>query len=121
MTTEVPRRPAAAAREVTPDVRVSERIYDIGGPVKAPVVVSRSAIDSSECDVEGKRLFGIPIAEVVVDSRGAVSRAKLVKGVDPCIDQQFLLSLRAWKFRPGTIDGKPVSVRINFTLHIHYR
>lgn len=97
------------------------RVYNVGGSVKAPVVVERPPIDYSDCNVEGKRLSGIPIGEAVVGADGRVVSVKLVKGVEPCIDRTFLNNLRAWKFRPGTRNGKPVAVRVNFTLHIHYR
>jgi TonB family protein len=107
--------------ESTVGSKSPERIYSVEGPVKAPVVISRPRIDYSECDLGGKRLSGTPMAEAVIDTRGAVSHAKLVKGVEPCLDRQFLAALHEWKFKPATLDGKPVSVRMNFTLNIHYR
>jgi hypothetical protein len=97
------------------------RVYNVGGNVKAPVVLKRPPIDYSKCKLEGKRISGIPIGETVVAEDGQVASVKLVKGVEPCIDRTFLQNLRTWKFKPGTLKGKPVAVRMNFTLYIHYR
>ncbi len=97
------------------------RVYNVGGRVKAPVVVSNPPIDYSSCDLEGKRLSGYPIVDAVVDARGRVVGAKLTRRVEPCIDRQVLANLREWKYRPGTLDGKPVAVRVHFVVHIHYR
>jgi hypothetical protein len=97
------------------------RVFNVGGDVKAPVAVKRPPIDYSVCRLEGKRLSGIPIAEAIIGVDGTVSSAEVVKRVDPCIDRTFLKNLRAWKFKPGTLKREPVAVRMNFTLHIHYR
>lgn len=102
------------------DLAASGAVYNVGGEVKAPVLISRPEIDYAPCKIERKTRWGIPIAEAVIDASGKVQKAKLIKGVDPCIDRQFLNNLRSWKFRPGTRKGKRVAVRMNFTLHIHY-
>lgn len=97
------------------------RVYKVGGEVKAPVVVKRPPIDYSKCELEGKRIAGMPIGEVVVGRNGRVTEVRLVRGVEACIDRTFLQNLRLWEFKPGTLKGKPVAVRMNFTLRIEYR
>jgi protein TonB len=98
-----------------------ERVYKVGGAVKAPVAVSRPEVDYTPCKLKGKHLSGSPIAELIVGSNGRVSEVRLLKGVEPCLDRQFISSLRAWRFRPAMLDGHPVAVQMNFTLLIHYR
>ncbi len=96
-------------------------MYWVGGEVKAPVVMSKVYPDYSSCRLEGKIMSGIPIAEAVIDAKGRVTHVSLVKGIEPCVDKQFLASLRKWRLKPGTREGEPVAVRMNFTLLIHYR
>jgi hypothetical protein len=93
----------------------------VGGAVKAPVAVKRPAIEFSECKVEGKRLSGAPVAEAVIAEDGHVANVRLLKGVEPCLDGLIVENFRSWEFKPGTLEGKPVAVRIKFMVYIHYR
>jgi TonB family protein len=67
-----------------------------------------------------KRIEGTVYVSFVVRKDGTISEAKVLRGIDPFCDEEALKvvkSLPAWK--PGTQDGKPVSVR--FVLPIKFR
>jgi hypothetical protein len=51
------------------------------------------------------------LLEVVVDEKGNVASAVLIKTVHPDYDPILLKSARTWKFRPATKDGTPVRYR----------
>jgi TonB family protein len=42
------------------------------------------------------------------------ARIRVVRSLDRLsgLDQQAVLAVKAWQFRPGTFDGKPVTVRV---------
>ena len=54
--------------------------------------------------------------EAVVLPDGSVDpdRIRIVRSLDALtgLDQQAILAVRGWQFRPGTFEGKPVTVRV---------
>lgn len=59
-------------------------------------------------------LEGRVIVDFVVDSKGKVTRVEIVRGLDDEIDAQVVKVVKASpKWKPATIGGKPVSVRIS--------
>jgi TonB family protein len=63
---------------------------------------------------------GIVTIGVHVDERGALSDARVMNGLGAGLDQNALVAVRQWRFRPGTRAGVPVpsdaEVEIEFTL-----
>jgi protein TonB len=88
--------------------------------VKAPVAISRVEPTYEACANE-KSVWGFPILEAVIDEEGRVQNLRLLKPVHPCLEQSILPAIRQWRFKPGTLNGKPVPVIYNLTVHIHYR
>ena len=68
------------------------------------------------------RIEGAVLLEAVVRADGSVGDVKIVESLDTehGLDEQAIGALRQWEFKPGTRDGKPVSVIVevsmNFTL-----
>lgn len=57
---------------------------------------------------------GRVIADFVVDEKGKVAQVEIVRGLDDEIDAQVVKVIKASpKWKPATIGGKPVSVRIS--------
>lgn len=108
----------------SPEIRTSARQPDfvgpfrVGGDVKAPIAILRREPDFSACT---GRYSGIPIAEATITSEGEVRDVRLLSSVSPCVDTAVLTVLKQWKFKPGTLNGKPVDVVFNLTVQIHYR
>ncbi len=48
------------------------------------------------------------VLEIVVDEKGRVERASLLRSVAPFYDTQLLEMATSWKFRPAMRDGQPV-------------
>ena len=55
--------------------------------------------------------------ETVVQTDGTPTDIKVVRSLDRVhgLDQQAIDALSQWRFNPGTKDGNPVAVRLNFT------
>jgi TonB family protein len=58
----------------------------------------------------------VPIAkqgmiEVIIDETGAIESALMRISVSPAYDQMALAAVRAWRYRPATMNGLPVKYR----------
>ena len=64
----------------------------------------------------GAKVQGSVLLEAVVLPDGSVDpdRIRIVRSLDALsgLDQQAILAVRGWQFRPGTFEGKPVTVRV---------
>jgi TonB family protein len=59
-------------------------------------------------------LEGRVIADFVVNEKGQVTQVNIVRGLDDEIDAQVVKVIKASpKWKPATIGGKPVSVRVS--------
>lgn len=109
---------SSKGKEATFSVQTAEP-RPAGGEVTVPVAIKRVEPNFTAC--EGKRLWGFPILEAVIDETGHVKSLKFLKPVHPCLEAAILPALRQWRFKPGTYKGKPVPVQYNLTVNIHYR
>ena len=104
---------------ITPPTISSRTPMRVGNGVTAPILEKRVEVDYTAC--LGREVSGIAIIEAVVDETGKVRDAKIVKAVDPCLDEAALRAAREWKFRPGMFESKPVPVIFNMAVHPHPR
>ena len=90
-------------------------VYKPGNGVSAPVLVKevkpQYTAEAMRAKIEGT--VGI---ECVVETDGGTSDIKVVKPLDPGLDQEAVKAVRQWQFKPGTKDGKAVRVRITLEL-----
>jgi hypothetical protein len=70
---------------------------------------------------EGK--FGVVSGEItveaIVDSEGAVTAGRIVKGLPGGLNRSTLKSIKGWKCKPGLLDGKPVPTVVTFETGFH--
>ena len=102
----------------------AQEIYKPGTDgVKAPVVV-RQVQPRYTKDAMDRKVQGRVEMECVIQTDGTVGAdVTVTKSLDPDLDQQSVIALKQWRFRPGTKDDKPVRVQVNvemtFTLRDH--
>ncbi len=111
-----PPRPAApsvpsASSEVYSEV---EQLPELIGGLQGLLAKIKYPEIARKAGVEGK-----VFVEFVVDERGVVTEAKIVKSLGAELDEEALRVVRASKFKPGRNDGKAVSVRL--TQRIEFR
>jgi TonB family protein len=63
-----------------------------------------------------EKIQGEVLMECVVKADGTVGDKKIVKSLDPDLDQAALDAAAQWIFEPGTRDGKPVNVLVTITM-----
>lgn len=69
---------------------------------------------------EENNIQGNVICSFVVTSQGEIKKIAVVQSVDPSLDKEAIRVLTSMpKWNPGTLDGKPVSVK--YTLPIGFR
>jgi TonB family protein len=61
----------------------------------------------------------IVVIEVVIDVDGLVRQPRIVSSPAPSVSYAALEAVKQWRFRPGTMAGKPVPVIFHLTLSFH--
>ena len=94
-------------------------IYKVGGGVKAPSLLSKVEPEYSE-EARSAKYSGTALLKVVVDVDGLAKNIEVVNSLGMGLDEQAVLAIQRWKFKPGEKDGVPVPVmaqiEVNFKL-----
>jgi TonB family protein len=87
-----------------------EQVYHVGGDVMAPVVTSKAMPSCTDAarKIRAKGKVGLSF---VVDAYGYVKDIKVVKTLEPSLDENAVQAARTWTFQPATRHGTPVAVR----------
>lgn len=80
-----------------------------GGDVLEPRVLRRVDPVYPNALVKTRR-EGIVVVECVIDRRGEVRSAQVLRSPHPLFDKAALDAVRQWKFAPGSLNGRPVDV-----------
>jgi protein TonB len=93
--------------------------YQIGNGVSPPVLM-KEVKPNYTGDAMRAKLQGVVEMEAVVLADGSVdpNRIKITRSLDSTfgLDQQAIIAVKQWKFRPGTYKGQPVPVIVNVEL-----
>lgn len=88
----------------------------VGGDVKAPV--KEFAPQPQYTEIARKaRIQGVVIVQAIVTKTGEVQDVKVLKGLPMGLDKAAADAVRKWKFKPATLNGKPVDVYFNLTVN----
>lgn len=88
----------------------------VGGDVRAPVKINSPSPAYTEI-ARKARIQGIVIVQAIIDKQGNVTNVKVLKGLPMGLDQAAADAVRKWKFKPATLNGKPVAVYYNLTVN----
>jgi TonB family protein len=96
------------------------RVVDAAAGDVAPSVAEYTTPPLYSDEARRAKVEGVVIVRAHVDRSGRVSGSRVTKGLGFGIDQNALVALRQWRFRPGTRGGvdapMDVEVDIGFTL-----
>ncbi len=94
----------------------SEQPLRVGGDVTRPELVSRAEAEYTR-EARRSRIQGVVIVEATIDKRGNVTDVKVLKPLPMGLDRAAIDAVKKWKFRPATLEGRPVVVNYNLTVH----
>lgn len=87
----------------------------VGGDVRAPVrIEGADPVSTPEATQAGVK--GIVILELTIDTEGRVIGADVLKPLPFGLDRAAVDAVMQWRFRPGTLNGQPVTVIFNITV-----
>lgn len=107
--------PVLVTIEMTFTLRDRE-VYDkTFAQVKAPVVIfeKRPAYTGAAMS---RKAEGLVELEGIVGIDGRISELKVLKKLDPDLDARALEAVESWRFRPATLEGRPVPYRVQIEL-----
>jgi TonB family protein len=88
-----------------------------------PLNAGRDGVGFPECkycpnprvpaEDQKKGIQGTVTLRITVDVDGYAHDIKVVKGLGRELDQNAIEAVRAWRFKPANINGKPVPVQVN--------
>lgn len=87
-----------------------------------PVVLSEVKPDYTP-EAKKQGIQGIVELSVVVGDDGTVGEVKVTRSLDDKygLDEQAVIAMKKWRFRPGTKDGKPVAVQVTVEMSFKLR
>ena len=105
---------AGALLEASNPWKVEGRILRVGESPAGETVMRPEKIGGSvpQYTTRDRRagVRGTIIIEGVVGEDGRLSQLQLLKGLSPGLDLMTLITLCGWRFKPATLDGRPVQV-----------
>jgi protein TonB len=66
-----------------------------------------------------KKIEGTVTLLIVVDTKGDVVDAKVVKGLGHGLDENAMIAVKEWKYKPAEKDGAPVAVKMEVAVEFY--
>ncbi len=93
-------------------VSFAEKIYKVGPGIVPPKLLEKTEPKYTD-EAKAAKIQGPVILTIVVGTDQRAHDIKVTKSLDPGLDANAVLAIKAWRFQPGTRNGKPVSVQAN--------
>ena len=94
-------------------------MFRVGGGVSAPLVLYKVEPDYSE-EARKAKYDGAVVLQLIVDATGKAQSIRVTRSLGLGLDENAILAVNKWKFRPGYRNGQPVAViatiEVNFRL-----
>jgi TonB family protein len=87
------------------------KVYTEKDGVTAPIPIYKPEPPYTD-EARAAKLQGTNVSSVVIDESGNVADVEVVRPLDRGLDESATQTLRTWKFKPATKDGKPVPVKV---------
>lgn len=89
---------------------------DITGDIVPPVRISGDQPQYTD-EARRARVQGVVILQAVINCRGDVQDITVLKGLPMGLTEAAVAAVRTWRFRPATLNGRPISVYYNTTVN----
>ena len=93
--------------------RTGIRVRSMGNSVSMPTLLSKVDPQFSEEARQQKQLDVVVRIALMVDPEGNPQNVRVIGSAGMGLDEQAVLALRQYKFKPATENGKPVPFLLN--------
>jgi TonB family protein len=85
-------------------------VYTLGGGVTMPQVLQQTTPSYTDDAIKSK-VQGVIVLQLVIRKDGTVDNFKVLRGLGYGLEEKAIQEIATnWKFRPGTLKGRPVDV-----------
>jgi len=91
-------------------------VFRVGGGVSAPVVLYKVDPEYSE-EARKAKYAGTVVLQLIVDATGRAQSVRVMRSLGLGLDENAILAVNKWKFRPGYRNGQPVAVIANIEVN----
>lgn len=114
---------AALSFEVTPQnaataAPAQEKVYKIGNGVTPPLLTYSVDAEFTQ-KAKHAKYQGVSVVQCVVDTHGMPQHVHTVRKLGMGLDEKAIDAVRQYRFKPGTLDDKPVAVAITIEVNFH--
>jgi TonB family protein len=112
-----------AADRAAPSAVRSTRAVDFPASqsVIAPEVIEYTTPPLYSEEARRRRIEGIVSIEARIDLEGRANQARVVRGLGSGLDENALVALRQWRFRPGTQEGRALEMIAEVDIEFNLR
>lgn len=82
-----------------------------------PVTILKAVVPSYPYEANRQRIEGEVSVLITVNGDGSVGAITIVRSAHPLLADATREAMRQWRFKPFVMDGKPVSVQLEYTSH----
>ena len=104
---------ARTPREAEPIALRSEVLLSSAEPITQPRPLRKVDPGKPE-DEELAKLRGMVVLYAVISPDGDVGRVRIVRSLNPALDERAMAALKRWKFRAAHLGKKPIEVQALF-------
>lgn len=91
-------------------------VLQVGSGVTAPEKLHAPQPRYSE-DARKGRVQGVVILQAIIDAMGNVAEVEVLKGLPLGLTDSAIETVKGWRYKPATLDGKPVAVYLNLLIN----
>src|SRR6202050_2858615 len=91
-------------------------LYHVGGGVSAPQLIFAPDPEFSD-EARRAKYQGVCVVSLIVDAQGNPQRVQVVRHLGMGLDEKAVEAVRQYRFKPATLQGKPVPVEVNIEVN----
>jgi len=103
----------------SPGSQAPDRVKQVGGSVSAPVPIISPQAEYSD-EGRKKNINGLCLVTLYVDAYGLPQRLKVVRSLEPTMDQKALEAVDRYRFKPA-LRNKMEPVPVMITIEVNFR
>jgi TonB family protein len=89
-------------------------------PGAEPPAVIHSVVAEFSDEARRERIEGTVLISTIVDEQGLPTEIHVERSAGHGLDENAVAAVSQYRFRPATLDGKPIAVRIRIEISFHF-